>query len=37
MSFEEFCRQHNLTDQEREEAAYYLAFIRMKKTLKTIL
>lgn len=34
MTFNEFCKQWNVTGHERRELRFYLAFLRMKKTLE---
>lgn len=34
MTFPDFCHRHNVTAAERRELAWYLAFLRMKKTLE---
>jgi hypothetical protein len=34
MTFDEFCKKWDLTLRERKEALLYLAFLRMKITLK---
>lgn len=37
MTFDELCDTFDLTPEERREAAWYLAFLRMRKTIEALL
>jgi hypothetical protein len=37
VTFDDFCRQHRVTASERIDLGFYLAFVRMRATLKAVL